>query len=105
MRRLGADVTVATSGADAESRLAGRERFHLVISDVGREGNDEAGFEDLERFRANSLYDGPALFFTSRVTPERRQRAAKASAAITNDGAALMQQIRTSLPTPSPVPR
>jgi hypothetical protein len=48
-----------------------------------RNGDDEAGFTDLEAFRALRLYDGPVVFFTRTVAEEREWRAAALGARFT----------------------
>ncbi|GIF52125.1 CheY-like chemotaxis protein [Asanoa ferruginea] len=59
-------------------QLLGELGFDALISDISRDGK-EVGFDDLTRFRAAG-YAGPAIFFTSRTTPELRNRAKKSGA-------------------------
>ncbi|MEU3463727.1 hypothetical protein ABZ721_27735 [Streptomyces sp. NPDC006733] len=47
----------------------------LLISDLGRGANERAGLDYLARLRGQGTYDGPAVFFTSRVTPALRDEA------------------------------
>jgi CheY-like chemotaxis protein len=98
LRREGATVYEATSSPDAEKLL--RSRPDLLISDIGRgpgPNEQEAGFDDLERFRASRVYGGPAIFFTSRVTGARRQRAADLGAEIASGGGELRNLVLTAL--------
>lgn len=57
--------------------------FDLVISDVARHGDPDAGFHDLAALRARTGWQGPAVFYGGRVTPERRERAEEVHASIT----------------------
>lgn len=76
-------VTEAREAAVA-SRLLSSRPFDLLVSDAERDGNPNAGFDDLEVFRRNGLHDGPVVFFVLRLTPERRERAQALGAQITN---------------------
>ncbi|WP_344679119.1 P-loop NTPase fold protein [Saccharopolyspora taberi] len=47
----------------------------LIISDISRDGDDAAGFDDLAALRVEQIYEGPVIFYTSIVTPARIRRA------------------------------
>ncbi|MET9293729.1 P-loop NTPase fold protein [Streptomyces sp. NPDC003077] len=72
----GAQVRTST---DRDSTVAAvrASRPDLLISNIGRGPTGKyAGLEMVERLR-EELYGGPVIFFTRRVTPERRRRAAE----------------------------
>lgn len=58
--------------ADLDIRVRPPE---AVICDITRGDDPDAGFDHVARLRASG-YDGPVIFFTARVTQERRRRAA-----------------------------
>ncbi|MEU6267649.1 P-loop NTPase fold protein [Saccharopolyspora shandongensis] len=62
---------------DPESLNAAFRRFEpdLFISDITRNGDPNAGLDDLAALRSDGIYDGPVIFYTSRVTPSRVKRA------------------------------
>ncbi|WP_225844900.1 P-loop NTPase fold protein [Streptomyces sp. HPF1205] len=76
MRREGAHVAVVKDRAEAEWHLS-IESHDLLISDITRGTDYDAGFDDLERLRGGGLYSGPVVFYTGRVTPAREARAAE----------------------------
>ncbi|MEV6644147.1 P-loop NTPase fold protein [Amycolatopsis sp. NPDC051371] len=82
-RARGARVAIANDGENARLRF---ELFRptVLVSDIHRNGDDEAGFTDLEAFRARRLYDGPVIFFTRTATEARQQRATALGARITD---------------------
>ena len=95
--RQGGTVVTAELGEAAAALLASQE-FDVLISDIAREGRDDAGLADLERFRSQG-YEGPAIFYVARVTPARRERARALRASVTNDGRALLRQIAAYSPS------
>jgi CheY-like chemotaxis protein len=74
MRRAGASVAIAKDRAEAQQHLAAEGR-DLLISDITRGTDHEAGFADVERLRNDGSYSGPVIFYTGRVTPSREARA------------------------------
>jgi CheY-like chemotaxis protein len=88
----GADVLVAVNGREAEHFLRSVPG-DLLISDVARGTDRDAGFSDLQGRRERGLFDGPVVFFAGRVTPARQQRCRELGARITAGGATLMQYI------------
>ena len=54
----------------------------VLISDIGRGGQFEAGFEDLRQLRADGLAPRAVFFFTSRATPARLATAEELGASI-----------------------
>jgi CheY-like chemotaxis protein len=55
-----------------------------VISDITRGNDRDAGFAFVEELRRKG-YDGPVVFFTGRVTVQRRERAEKLKASVVAD--------------------
>jgi len=88
----GAGVETVT---DTEQCRAALERGHVdvLISDIGRGERSGAGFEDLETWRAAGLAPQTVLFFTSRVTPARRDAAAKLDAGVVSDPDELITRV------------
>lgn len=60
------------SNAQRANAAVRRGPVDAVISDVSRGDDPVAGFTNVRELRESS-YDGPVVFFTSRVTPERQQ--------------------------------
>ncbi|MDA2808643.1 P-loop NTPase fold protein [Nocardiopsis suaedae] len=57
------------------SRSLRSRKWDLIISDVTRHGDPEAGFTDLTKFLSGGQAHTPVIFYVGRVTPERRNRA------------------------------
>ena len=72
---LGADVESFSSEAQGERAIV-RQQPDAVVSDIARGSDYEAGFTAAQRLREVG-FGGPIVFFTARVTPERRERAAR----------------------------
>jgi CheY-like chemotaxis protein len=71
-------------------------RPNVVISDVSREGVHDAGFRDAVRLRRQAGYQGPILFYTRTIGPEREERTrAVAPASITTNGGELVEWLET----------
>jgi CheY-like chemotaxis protein len=75
---LGASVKVYSNPAEADQGIR-RRKPHAVISDITRGDDLTAGFKHVSHLR-ESGYDGPVVFFTGRVTPERRRQAGELGA-------------------------
>lgn len=69
---LGASVKITSLPSAAEQEIM-RWRPHAVISDITRGDDPSAGFKHVRRLR-ESGYAGLVVFFTARVTPERRRQ-------------------------------
>ncbi|MEV0051089.1 P-loop NTPase fold protein [Saccharopolyspora shandongensis] len=85
-----------TGIGDLESTKFVIQRFKpgLLISDITRDGDPNAGLDDLAALRSDGIYDGPAIFYTSRVTPSRVKRAEELGAlGVTADPRELMSWI------------
>lgn len=78
LRDLEAEVTVYPEPLEAERSIL-RGRPDVVISDITRGIDPDGGFTYAERMR-QAGYQGPIIFFTARITQERRDRAAKLGA-------------------------
>jgi CheY-like chemotaxis protein len=101
LRSSGADLH-QTGDGDAAVELLRSVRPSLLISDVGRGDRPEAGFEDLERFRSEEIYEGPAIFFVARISTARRERAEQLGAAIVNREDELLKRIEERLTALAP---
>jgi CheY-like chemotaxis protein len=92
LRRDGASVATATSGDEAQAALRSGP-FDVVVSDLARGGEPEAGFTDAERFRDEGLFAGPFVFYVARITTGRRERAKRLGAAITTNAGELLNEL------------
>ncbi|MFF3926752.1 P-loop NTPase fold protein [Streptomyces hirsutus] len=92
LRVFGANVLLAENGRTAE-RILGTTTVDLLISDIGRPEDAEAGFSDLAAWRERGVHTGSAVFFTGRITPAREQRCRELGAGIAATGEALFEYI------------
>lgn len=92
MRRAGAYVDVVENRAEAERHLAAGDH-DLLISDITRGADNDAGFNDVEGLRRGDYYKGPVIFYTGRVTPAREARAEQLEAGITASPDTLQQLV------------
>jgi CheY-like chemotaxis protein len=99
IRNYGARLEIVTDGEAARKYLESRPDWaNMIISDIRRSGQDNAGFDDLKTFLDDGLYDGPVIFYASRVTPLRRKRAEELNAyGITNRSAKLIEMLRSKV--------
>jgi CheY-like chemotaxis protein len=67
-----------------------------VISDITRGNDRDAGFTFVEELRRKG-YDGPVVFFTGRVTVQRRERAEKLKAFVVADEYSVMDALSRAL--------
>ncbi|MGW1713078.1 P-loop NTPase fold protein [Streptomyces sp. NPDC002156] len=88
----GAEILLAENGWTAE-RILGAHRVDLLISDVARGTNRDAGFTDLASWRTLRLFEGPVVFFCARVTPARQRRSRELGARIAKGSNALFASI------------
>jgi CheY-like chemotaxis protein len=93
LRRRGAEVAIANDRAAAANQFRIFEPTALV-SDLHRYGDDNAGFADLEWFRAGGLYRGPVIFYTSQLDEQRQRRADELSARITTSLSNVLEWLR-----------
>jgi len=70
----------------------------VLISDIGRDGRPEGGFEDLRALRAEGLAPRTVFFFTTRVTPARQAAAAELGSEIVSAWPELERRLQ-SVPT------
>jgi CheY-like chemotaxis protein len=86
LEQRGATVEVYSSPVASDQEIQ-RRKPDGVISDITRGEDSSAGFTHVSRLR-ESGYDGPVVFFTGRVTPERRRRASELGAfgIVTSEG-------------------
>jgi CheY-like chemotaxis protein len=92
LRAAGAGVETVTDTDECRAALE-RGQVNVLISDIGRGARSEAGFEDLEAWRAAGLAPQTVLFFTSRVTPARRDAAARLGAGVVSDPDELITRV------------
>ncbi|MFJ9406123.1 P-loop NTPase fold protein [Streptomyces sp. NPDC101393] len=79
LRRGGAEVFITGDEQEAIDRLS-THGADLLLSDVSRYGDEEAGFAFARRLRQERHYLGPLGFFTSQVTATRKERAREVAA-------------------------
>lgn len=92
LRSEGAVITEVRSRAEAEREMV-PGRFDLLVSDIARGTDQSAGLDDLRHWRSAGIYRGPAVFFSSRITPERRDAAAELNTQILNGSDALLRYV------------
>ncbi|HET6855692.1 MAG TPA: P-loop NTPase fold protein, partial [Streptomyces sp.] len=92
LERLGATVHIALERERAE-RALGVTDIGLVISDIQRGTDRSAGFDLLARWRSTGRYDGPAAFYSSRITPHGEARAAELQAEVYRDSDELFSYV------------
>lgn len=71
--KQGATVAIATD-RDSAVGIIEQTKPAVVLSDFGRNGDEDAGIDDLAFFRSTGIYTGPVVFCSGRGTPERRQQ-------------------------------
>ena len=102
LARQGASVDLVSDyPAAANAVTTSVDAFDVVVSDIGRGGDENAGLRDLTRLREEGLYTGSVVFYTARVTPARREAASKIGAGITSDPAELLALIADLRPHPT----
>jgi CheY-like chemotaxis protein len=77
----------------------------VLISDIGRRGRREAGFEDLRAWRQAKLAPDAAFFLTSHVSRARRETAAELGAEVMSDPRALLWRVRLAVEVRDPSAR
>lgn len=92
MRAAGAYVEVVENRAEAERHLTA-EDHDLLISDITRGADHEAGFTDVEGLSRGDYYSGPVIFYTGRITPAREAKARELRAGITSSPNQLMHLV------------
>ncbi|MGW1065879.1 KAP family P-loop NTPase fold protein [Streptomyces aureus] len=90
LQERGARVWTAVNRTRAE-QILDTTRIGLLVSDVQRGLDREAGLTDLGRWRQSGRYTGPAVFFTSRTTPSREARAEALDAKVATSGTLLFR--------------
>jgi len=99
----GVNLMVATSTDEAKRLLIGRrEPISLLISDIGRGADRDAGLEGLKELREKSIYNGPAVFYTLRPTSGQVDEASGLNAAITSSPDELRSFVHQYLPSAAP---
>jgi hypothetical protein len=94
MTPQGVLVRMASSRSAAAEVLSEPDSLIDFLVVDARHGRDpEAGFDDLAYIRNNGLYTGPAVFYASRITPDRRARATALRATITTSFADVLRRL------------
>jgi CheY-like chemotaxis protein len=91
----GADVRLADNTRELMALLEASP-VEVLVSDIDRKGDPEAGFDDLRRLRAKGKAPSRVVFFTGRVTPARKETAEKLGAVITANPDDLLNFIAAS---------
>jgi CheY-like chemotaxis protein len=90
----GAAVERVTTGDEARAAIA--ERIpDVLISDIARSGDPNAGPHDLQIMREDGTYIGPAIFYSARVTPSNQRAAEALGAIVTAAPDVLLDYLRT----------
>ena len=95
-------VVVAARSVRSALDLLTEAAPDVLLSDIGRGSNPNAGFDDLARFREAGLYTGPVVFYTSRISTARRSRAVELGASIAGNESELLQAIGDQLAPSAP---
>jgi CheY-like chemotaxis protein len=93
---LGIDFTISTSTEDALDEI-GSHRYDLIISDMGRPGDPQAGYTLLEELRRRHL-DVPFIIYAGSDRPEHKALArTKGAFGSTNNPQELFQLVVAAL--------
>ncbi|UWE12521.1 P-loop NTPase fold protein [Actinacidiphila bryophytorum] len=79
LRRSGADVLVAGDEDAADEAIAAFVP-HVIVSDIQRGREREAGFDYVRRLRAERTYTGPVVYYSSEATAARLAKAREVGA-------------------------
>ncbi|MGH3401176.1 MAG: P-loop NTPase fold protein [Streptosporangiaceae bacterium] len=101
--RMGGTVEMVSTGEDARKAIMERSP-DVLVSDITRAGDANAGFEDLRALREGRVYAGPAIFYTARVTPSRQRSAENLGARITTAPDILLDYLRSRSAEPAQAP-
>lgn len=93
LQRDGVSVSVAEDLHGARDVWRRSGPFDAIISDVARVDVADAGFVDLAALRQEFDWHGPAVFYTSRITREGRERAAELGAGITTSFEGILTEL------------
>jgi len=98
LREFGHEVVAVESSGEMKTELE-QGAFDILISDIARDEDPDAGLTALERLRAESPGSVPryVIFYAARVTPDREERAAALGAGIITDPQVLLDLIRDLL--------
>jgi hypothetical protein len=96
LQRLGVHVTVVRN-TETASRSISNRMPDLIISDVSRGADHEAGFIMAEHLRDAGLFGGPIYFYTGSMGFGRLQRAQKVGAQIFTEPGALLKEVTEKL--------
>ena len=91
---MGAAVETVTTGDEARAAIAERTP-DVLISDIARPSDPNAGLDDLQALRADGTYTGPAIFYSARVTPSNQRVAEALGATVTAAPDVLLDYLRT----------
>lgn len=97
LEHAGAQITYVTSGDEALEAIRSLPSVDIVLSDVTRGDDRDAGFKDAQRLRQMG-YQGPLIFCSARITESRRRQAQALGAPITNRADQLLAFISRLVP-------
>lgn len=91
MQTLGASVTDALSTDEAMSKISSSQSYDLIISDMARIGNDQAGEELLKKLRQRGISTPLVIYSTTKDSVLIQQAKADGALAVTNSPNELMR--------------
>ena len=101
LQRLGVSLTVVNSTEAAERRIKERKP-DILVSDIGRGEDYNAGFEMAEKFQKDGLFRGPYYFYAGDAGHGRIDRAARIGATIFVERAPLINELKMVLAMMNP---
>lgn len=95
-QKLGASVTIVRTSEIAEKKIQ-EKKPDVIISDVARGEDYEAGFKMADNFRKNKIYGGPFYFYAGSRGYGRIQRASQLGAMIFDEPIPLLNEVKEYL--------
>lgn len=96
--RLGASLEIVKS-SDAAKQAISKRKPDIIISDISRGNDHEAGFKMVSEFRELGTYKGLVFFFTSSLRNERVKKATELGAMVFTDAEGLIKELTATLQT------
>ena len=98
LHNLGVGLSIVGDALTAERKIK-EKKPDLIISDIARGDNYNAGFEMAEKFRENGLFMRPYIFYAGDTGHGRIGRASKIGAVMITERSPLLDEIRILLTT------
>lgn len=96
LRKLGAHIVITENTEEAEQKI--RERTpDILVSDIARGNNYNAGLEMAEKFKESGLFGGPYYFYAGDLGHGRIGRASKIGATIFTEPKSLLNELKEVL--------